>query len=237
MVADASHRALGARLVSPRMGARMTPQRAFSILGALLVVAFGIGVELMGWQRLWASPDQRGRYLFEHGRYSDAANSFFDPMWRGVAQMRAKDFKAAEQTFASIDTAEGAYNQGNALVMLGKYREAVARYDSALELRPGWPEARTNREIAELRAKLLDAPGDDYGDQREGADQIVYDKDAKRPGGQETQVSGTEAMNDEAVRALWLKRVQTRPADFLRARFGYQLAAQEAAAKGAEARP
>ncbi len=30
-------------------------------------------------------------------------------------------------------------------------------------------------------------------------------------------------MSDEAVRALWLKRVQTRPADFLRVKFAYQL--------------
>ena len=44
-------------------------------------------------------------------------------------------------------------------------------------------------------------------------------------------------MGDDAVRALWLKRVQTRPADFLRARFGYQLEAQQKAGKGSEARP
>ena len=33
-------------------------------------------------------------------------------------------------------------------------------------------------------------------------------------------------MSDEQVRALWLKRVQTQPADFLRAKFAYQLQAQ-----------
>lgn len=37
-------------------------------------------------------------------------------------------------------------------------------------------------------------------------------------------------MSDEAVRALWLKRVQTRPADFLRAKFAYQLGTQPGAA-------
>jgi Ca-activated chloride channel family protein len=148
-------------------------------------------------------------------------------MWRGAAQMRADDFKAAEQTFAGVDTADGAYNQGNALVMLGKYQDAVARYNRALTLRPGWKEAENNRRIAQLRATRLKASGEDARDQREGADEIVYDKDAKRPGGQDTQITGT-AMNDEAVRALWLKRVQTRPADFLRARFNYQLEARGA---------
>jgi len=30
-------------------------------------------------------------------------------------------------------------------------------------------------------------------------------------------------MSDASIRALWLRRVQTKPADFLRARFAYQL--------------
>lgn len=215
----------------------MNAYRAFVALGAILIAALGCATWLTGWSELWMSPDQRGRYLFEHGRYNEAANTFVDPMWRGVAQTRADDFKAAEQTFAGIDTPDGAYDQANALVMLGKYQQAVARYDRALELRSGWQEAENNRHIAELRAKQLQAPGGDAGDQREGADQIVYDKDAKQTGGQETQTTTGAAMNDAAVRALWLKRVQTRPADFLRARFGYQLEAAQQTGKRPEARP
>lgn len=211
-------------------GPQMTPAHAAIGLGLGLVLALAAAAWMMGWPGLWASADQRGRWLFEHGHPADAAEAFADPMWRGVAQMRASDFKAAEQTFAGIDTAEGVYNQGNALVMLGKYPEAIARYDHALTLKPGWAQAQANRRIAQVRAERLNSTGADAGDQREGADQIVYDKDAKRPGGQETQVSGA-AMDDAAVRALWLKRVQTRPADFLRARFSYQLEAQQDAAK------
>ncbi|PXW55762.1 tetratricopeptide repeat protein [Chelatococcus asaccharovorans] len=214
----------------------MRTRRAFALLGAGLVAALGLATWQVGWPALWASPDQRGRYLFEHGRYVAAADAFADPMWRGVAAMRAGDFKAAEATFAAIDTADGAYNQANALVMLGQYDEAVARYDHALAMRPDWPQARGNRRIAQLRAERMKAPGADAGDQREGADQIVYDKDAKRPGGQETQVAGGP-MDDEAVRALWLKRVQTKPADFLRARFAYQLAAGTQPGGKAEGEP
>jgi len=203
----------------------MSTGRSLTMTGAALIVLTAIAAWQVGWVNLWASPDQRGRYLFERGRYAEAAGAFLDPMWRGVAQMRAGDFKAAEATFAAIDTADGAYNQANALVMLGKYEDAVKRYDRALAVRPDWRDAQTNRHIAQLRAERLKAPGADAGDQREGADQIVYDKDAKNPSGQDTQINGAP-MDDQTVRALWLKSVRTKPADFLRARFAYQLEIQ-----------
>ncbi|MCX5578585.1 tetratricopeptide repeat protein [Kaistia terrae] len=185
-------------------------------------VALVVGAFRIGWYALWASPDQRGRYLYEKGKFAEAATSFRDPIWRGAALMRAGDFKTAAQVFGSRDTAEGAYDQGNALVMLGQYDAAVGRFDRALELKPGWNDATANRKLAQLRADRMKAPGGDLGDQEEGADQIVYDKDAKTPEGQDTEVDD-KPMSDEQVRALWLKRVQTKPADFLRARFAYQL--------------
>ena len=209
----------------------MRAGRAFAGLGAILVAALSLAAWRVGWDDLWASPDQRGRRLYDHGRYAEAAEVFTDPMWRGVAQMRAGDFKAAEASFAGVDSAEAAFNQGDALVMLGKYSQAAARFGRALDLRPGWPQAEANRRIAEARAERLKAPGADAGDQREGADAVVFDKDAKHPGGEETRTDGA-AMNDEAARALWLKRVRTRPADFLRARFAAQLEEQDRAAKG-----
>ena len=52
---------------------------------------------------------------------------------------------------------------------------------------------------------------------------VVFDRDAKKSGGQETQVPSE--MSDDAVRALWLKRIEPRPEEFLRARFAYQLQA------------
>lgn len=61
------------------------------------------------------------------------------------------------------------------------------------------------------------------GDQKIGADEVVFDKD-KKPGGQETEVAADQAVSDSAIQAMWLRRVQTQPADFLRAKFAYQQA-------------
>lgn len=198
------------------------PARLLGLTAALVVAALAIGARQTGWDGLWATPDQRGQRLMAEKRYADAARAFADPMWVGVARFRAGDFKEAAQTFGGMDTAEAAFDQGNALVMLGKYDDAVTRYDRALVLRPGWSDADSNRTLARLRAEKMRQTGADAGDQREGADEIVYDKDKKDQGGQETQTTGAP-MSDEAVRALWLKRVQTRPADFLKSRFAYQL--------------
>lgn len=194
-----------------------------AVTGALFVVALAGAAWSVGWNRLWLTQDQRGRHLMAQQRYAEAAAAFADPMWAGIAQFRAGNFKEAAQTFGGIDTAEAAYDQGNALVMLGKYDEAIARYDRALALRPGWADAEANRTLAMLRAEAIKKTGGDSG-VSEKPDEIVYDKDKKRTGGQETQIAGAP-MSDEAVRALWLKRVQTRPADFLKSRFAYQLQA------------
>lgn len=203
---------------------RALPWLAATLLATALTL--GLVAWSIGWSQLWLTPEQRGRLLMAEGRYAEAAAAFGDAMWIGVAQFRAGNFKEAAQTFGGMDTGEAAYDQGNALIMLGRYEEAIARYDRALALRPGWADAEANRTLASLRAERVKKTGGDMGDQREKPDDIVYDKDKKDPGGQQTETSGAP-MSDEAVRALWLKRVQTRPADFLKSRFAYQLQADK----------
>ena len=106
--------------------------------------------------------------------------------------------------------------------MLGKYKNAVSFYEKALEKRPDWKEARENRDLAAARAKLLEAKGGNMGDQKIGADEIVFDEGAETQDGQETTLEADQAVNEEAMQALWLRKVTTRPADFLKAKFAYQ---------------
>jgi Ca-activated chloride channel family protein len=194
--------------------------------------AGGWPADLAGW---WITPDQQGQRLFEQERYAEAAEAFVDPTRKGVAFFRAGDFESAAAVFGRVPTAEAAYNRGNALVMLGRYEEAIAAYALALERRPGWQEAVENRAVAEARLALLAPPETDAGGTggQLGADEIVFDDSGRvSEGGSEVETEGGETLSEEEMRSVWLRRVQNDPADFLRSRFAYQLYRQEQESAG-----
>jgi Ca-activated chloride channel family protein len=170
---------------------------------------------------LWLTLDQRGDRLMRHRRFAEAAKVYVDPTRLGTAEYRAGDFKAAASAFARSGTPEATYNQANCLVMLGKYDDAVKAYDRALSLRPDWPEAGDNKSIAIIRRDRLKTTGGDETGGEEKPDDVVFGK-GKQHKGETVQADGGAPMNDEQLRALWLRRVQTKPADFLRAKFAFQ---------------
>jgi len=179
------------------------------------------------------TPDQQAYRLYEAGDLEAAAEGFADPMWRGAAIFRQGEFERAAGVFAGYDTAEAAFNQGNALLMQGKYDESIARYERALELRPGWEPAVINRDIAVARAALLVQKGGEGTGGMLGADEIVF-SDAKSPPSDNTeQTDGGEKLSDEELRSIWLRQVQTKPADFLRAKFAYQYGTKQTTTEGA----
>ncbi|MEN8139988.1 MAG: tetratricopeptide repeat protein [Thermodesulfobacteriota bacterium] len=184
------------------------------------------------WQDLFLTPDQQGSLLLKNEEYDAAAQRFSDPRRRGTALYRAGDFKEAAAAFGRDNSPEGLFNRGNALLMAGKYGAAIKSYEQALAQEPQWRGARDNLEIARARKEKMKGPDDDAGGTggKLAADEVVYDKRAQQNSSQNKEsVTGGAEISDEEMRALWLRRVQTRPADFLRAKF-----AQQAARKGQE---
>jgi Ca-activated chloride channel family protein len=178
------------------------------------------------WADLWFTPDRQGDRLMRQGRFAEAAAAYRDPLRKGVALFRNGDFEAAEGAFSAMDTAEAHFNRGNALVLQGRYADAVAAYDRSLDLSPEWKPAETNREIARIRAERLQKEGGDMTGGKLAADEVVFEPGKDDGDGPETTVEAQvdEGMSDAQLRELWLRRVQTRPADFLRAKFAYQAA-------------
>lgn len=174
------------------------------------------------WSGLWFTPDQQGRRHFERKEFREAAGAFADPMWQGTAWYRDGEFEKAARAFARRDSPEALYNQANAWLMHGQYTTAIGLYDKVLAARPDWTEARENRALAELRSKLIEQKGGDLGDQKLGADKIVFDKGKENQGGQDTVLDSSQAANQQDLQAMWLRKVTTKPADFLRVKFAYQ---------------
>lgn len=197
------------------------------IPAAITVAALGIGS--FRDPNFWRTPAQRGDRLLREGRFAEAARAYTEPWAIGTAQYRAGDFEQAAKTFARVPGARGAFDQGNAWLMRGKYDAAIASYDRALGFEPGWRRAEENRAIATARKQALEQSGENRADEQADAykpDDVVEDQKGEDQAGQPAQLTG-EQVSDEELRATWLRRVQTTPGDFLRAKFAFQ-AAKEA---------
>lgn len=183
------------------------------------------------WSDLWFTPDQQGQRLMQQGKFKQAAEKFTTPERIGAALFMSGDFESAASVLGRSSSAEANYNRGNSLIMLGQYDPAIEAYQNALSKRPGWQEAEQNLQIAVLRKQALAPPDDDYGGtggQLE-ADEIVFDSTGRVNKSSSEQVidAADQQMGEDAMRAMWLRKVETRPADFLAVRFNYQLAKQE----------
>jgi Ca-activated chloride channel family protein len=130
------------------------------------------------WDNVWTTTDQQAMQAYQSQDYANAAKQFESPQWRGSAQYKAGDFAQALKTFEQDSSAHGLYNQGNALMQLGKPDKAKERYQAALEKQADFPAAKANLELAE---KLLqeqqqqqgkneqqDKNQDQQGDQQSG---------------------------------------------------------------------
>lgn len=181
---------------------------------------------------LWLTADQQGRQLFEKGDYAEAASRFEDPLWKGIAYYYNKDYESAIQQFSRLETAESYFNLGNAYVHIEAYTQAAESYEDALKLNPEYAEAKHNlRLVLEMLERIAKEKEKDK-DQRTqpgsqlGADEIKMADPEDQKKREETEGEPIELQqemfSDEQLNEMWMRRVQTSPADFLRNKFAYQ---------------
>ena len=159
--------------------------------------------------------------MFNKQEYKVAAETFHNPMWQGIAFYRDGEFKKSGEIFSGFNSAEGIYNYGNSLLMQGQYESAIECYNRALAMKPSWDDAEVNLAIAIDRAKKVEKEGGNMTDGKLGADDFTFSKVKNDENSWEEPDVG-DAPNDAATRAIWLRQVQTKPADFLQAKFSYQ---------------
>ena len=206
----------------------------------LLIFGVMVTVTLLGGTfrnpDFWRTPDQRGEALFRAGKFAEAARAYRDPWHIGMALYRSGDFAAAARAFARVPGADGAFDQGNAWLMHGQYEAAMASYDRALGFRPAWKEAEENKALALARKKRMEDSGKDRDKEQADAeppDGIKFDEKKNPEKGKPVELAD-QKLSDDQLRATWLRHVQTKPGDFLRAKFAWQAAnPSEDTAKGA----
>ncbi len=184
-----------------------------------------------GFINLWMTADQQGRYYFERSDYAKAAQLFENPLWKGISFYFNKDYQNAIQQFSRLDTAESYLNLGNAYARLGQYENALESFQQALKRKPGHVDAQHNfkliKKIIEDKKSKKDEEEESQPGSLIGADEIKISdpKDkTKRPEIEgDPQEIKMDMLTDEQINEMWMRRVQTSPADFLRFKFSYQL--------------
>ena len=97
----------------------------------------------------WFSSDQAAQRAFDREDYATAAQRFEQPAWRGAALYRKGDYAAAAENLQAPRDAESRYNHATALARLGRFKEAIAAYDAALQANPQHDDARYNKSVLE----------------------------------------------------------------------------------------
>ncbi|MDB2373340.1 VWA domain-containing protein [Psychrosphaera haliotis] len=93
--------------------------------------------------------DQLASEAYQANDFDNAQQQFNDPQWRAASAYKAGDYETALKLFEEDTSAQGLYNQGNALAQLGQLDQAIEAYNKALKAEPNLEDAKTNRELIE----------------------------------------------------------------------------------------
>lgn len=179
------------------------------------------------WLDAWVTPDQQGQWFFVRGDYLNAAQRFENPQWQAASYYAAENFSAAEILWSRQSGYLPLFYRANALAHLERYQEAIDSYQLSLQLQPGYSPAKQNLELVIALAKEPEAVTDYSGGTggKLEADEIVFSAGDSERMQQATEADVTDGgnMSSEEIQALWMRRLQSKPVDFLALKFRYQL--------------
>lgn len=165
------------------------------------------------------TPDQQGRWYYEHRDFEKAAQHFQNPYWKGWALYQHGRWDDARKIFETLPGADAKFMAGNSYAHQFEYEEAKAAYDEALRMRHPFPDAEANlRLMVTLMKQRESVPAEDEDDESR-PDQVKQDKEGAK-GKDKMQVMGNRPTQLPAD--VWMRNLSVSPADFLRTKFSIE---------------
>jgi Ca-activated chloride channel family protein len=174
------------------------------LLSIALLVITGMPTEsamAFSMNDLWQRQDQQAHKALIDGDIESAVELAQDPLRKGVAEYKRGNYQAALNDFDSASGADAAYNKGNALAKLGKYKEAIDAYEQALEEKANMQDARYNKDVIkkllqqqqeqQQQSQNSDKDGNQNQDNQQGQ-QAKQDKQGGQGKGQQSEADRSE---------------------------------------------
>jgi len=180
------------------------------------------------------TPDQQGRWYYEHRDFEKAAQHFQNPYWKGWALYQHGRWDDARKIFETLPGADAKFMAGNSYAHQFEYEEARQAYDEALRMRHPFPDAEANLRLMVTLMKQRQSVPDEDQDDETRPDQVKQDKEGAKGKGK-MQVMGNRPAQLPAD--VWMRNLSVSPADFLRTKFSIEDGQPAPAGSAAGAQP
>ncbi|VAW36907.1 Aerotolerance protein BatB / Aerotolerance protein BatC [hydrothermal vent metagenome] len=165
--------------------------------GLLLALFLVVGLQTpqssyaLTWDDLWLNADQKAAKQLQNGQVDAAFETAKSDNWKATAAFRKKDYTQASELF-NDGSADGFYNQGNALAQSGKLQEALEAYNQSLQIRADDEDTLYNKKQVE-QALEQQQQNKDQQDQEQNQEQEQQNQEQD----QQDQQSGEDKQQDK----------------------------------------
>ncbi|OBT13259.1 hypothetical protein A9264_14200 [Vibrio sp. UCD-FRSSP16_10] len=192
------------------------------------------------WMNLWLTPDQQGQWYFNQQDYLQAAIHFQNPLSKGIAYYYAGEYPLAHAQFINVESALSLFYAANALARQREYLKARDVFQYLLEQKT-WPlsielksDIQHNLQVMQGIIDEVNRLSESQAGTTDGAEDSIElgDNPQTGDGAEDTAVeqmmlketlNANEILGSDELADKWLRRVESDPKYFLRAKFYSQL--------------
>lgn len=188
----------------------------FAGLGAMPSPAAAADWHVADW---FFTPDQQGRWYYEHREFGRAAEHFQNPTWKAWALYQHGRWDEAQKIFETLPGPDAKFMSGNSYAHQFEYQEAKDAYNEALRMRHPFPAAEANLRLMDTLLKQRADVPPETKDEDTTPDKVKEDKEGKKGNEKET-VMGKRPISLPAD--VWMRNLSVSPAEFLRTKFSIE---------------